>query len=236
MEKTDLRVVVGCHNMLLDSSNTVKLADFAGSSIDDSDVSINYEVRSRLPNVSKPNKKSDIFALGSAMYEMATGYRPYEKLSYNTIQNLYRKGEFPKDVDDIDGLGKLIRKCWEQRFDSAWDLVRDIGEADSQDRRCPRLQQMPEVFLDSAISLSEPVEIFKMEETSAETRRHAPATYVHQTSQRRHRRSEKVLEKVPEAQGKKRHSQGHLSSWLNKSIHSFTKPSRRTNERKYYDY
>ena len=220
--------------MLLDSSDTIKLADFAGSSIDDSDVSINYEVRSRLPNVDKPNKKSDIFALGSAMYEMATGHRPYEKLSYITIQNLYRKGDFPKDVDSIPELGKVIRKCWEQRFDSAWDVVRALGETESQHRRPSQLQQRP-VFVDSAISVTEP-EIFDMEETSSKTRRHTSETYVHQTSQRRQRRHERDVEKVPERQRRKRSSYGHFSTWLNNSIHSWTKPARITREKQYYYY
>jgi len=229
---------VGTHNMLLDSSDTIKLADFAGSSIDDSEVSINYEVRSRLPNVSKPNKKSDIFALGSAMYEMATGHRPYEKLSYNTIQNLYRKGEFPKDVDDIPELGKIIRKCWQRRYDSAWDIVRALGETASPIRRPSHLQQRPEVFVDSAISITEP-EVFEMEETSSKTRRHrdTPEKYVHQTSQHRHKsRRERDVERVPERQGSIKHSHSHFSTWVNKSIQSWTRPARKTREKQCYYY
>ena len=224
--------------MLLDSSDAIKLADFAGSSIDDSDVSINYEVRSRLPNVSKPNKKSDIFALGSAMYEMATGHRPYEKLSYSTIQSLYRKGEFPKDVDEIPELGKVIRKCWERRYDTAWDVVRALGETESQQRRPSQLQQRPEVFVDSAISVTEP-EVFEMEEASSKARRHqdAPETYVHQSSQRRHKsRRERDGERVPEKQRSKKQSHGHFSTWVNKSIQSWTRTARTTREPQCYYY
>lgn len=229
---------VGCHNMLLDSSDTIKLADFAGSSIDDSEVSINYEVRSRLPGVSKPNKKSDIFALGSAMYEMATGHPPYEKLSYSTIQNLYRKGEFPNDVDHIPELGKTIRKCWERRFDTAWDVVRTLGETESQQRRPSQLWQRPEVFVDSAISVTDPAEVFDVEETSrARRHRDAPTTYVHQTSQRRHPpRRERDAERVSERQGRKKHSHGPFSTWINKSIHSWTRPARTICEKHCYYY
>lgn len=233
-EDTDRRIAVGCHNMLLDSSDIIKLADFAGSSIDDSEVSINYEVRSRLPNVSKPNKKSDIFALGSAMYEMATGHRPYEKLSYSTIQNLYRKEQFPKDVDNIPELGKIIRKCWERRYDTAWDIVRALGETESQHRMPSQLEQWPEVFVDSAISVTEPVEVFEMEETASRTRRRrdAPETYVHQTSQRRHRsRLERDVERIPERQGKKKHSQGQFKTWINKSIQTWTRPAKASREK-----
>ena len=218
--------------MLLDSSNTIKLADFAGSSLDGSEASINYEVRSRLPNVIKPNKKSDIFALGSALYEMAIGHRPYEKLSYSTIQNLYRKEQFPKDVDDIPELGKIIRRCWERRYDTAWDIVRDLGETESQHRRPSQLQQRPEVFVDSAISITEP-EVFEMEENAsqAQQNRDAPETYVHQTSRRRRSRRERDLERVPERQGKKKPSHDHFSTWINRSIRTWTRPAKASCEK-----
>jgi serine/threonine protein kinase len=220
--------------MLLDSHDTIKLADFAGSSIDDSEVSINYEVRSRLPNISKPTKKSDVFALGSAMYEMATGHPPYAKMSYSTIQNLYRKEKFPDDVDGIPILGKIIRKCWEQRFDTAHDVVRALGKTESQHRRPSQLQQRPEVFVDSGIWIPEQPEMVEIEESSSRTSRRHPATYVHQTSQRRHRPRERQVERFPEREKRKKHSQGAFSSWFNKSISTWTGPSKSSREKEIY--
>jgi hypothetical protein len=123
------------------------------------------------------------------MYEMATGNRPYEKLSYSTIQNLYLKEQFPKDVDDIPELGKIIRKSWEQSYDTAWDIVRALGETESlqsQHRRPSQLQERVEPFIDSAISLTDPSEVFEMEMNTSKGRRHrdVPQTYVHQNSRR----------------------------------------------------
>jgi serine/threonine protein kinase len=204
--------------MLLDSSDIVKLADFAGSSIGDIAASVNYAVRSRLPGVSKPTKKSDIFALGSAMYEMATGHPPYEKLSNSTVQKLYRKGEFPADVDDVPGLGKTIRKCWEQRFDSAWDVLSALG----------------------GLSDTDPPEILDLEDSPSKLpRRHRDShtIYVSQISQRRQKsHSEREAERVPEKQRKKKHSQGPFMTWINRSIHPWTGPARTSHEKQCYYY
>jgi len=82
--------------MLLDSSDSVRLVDFAGSSLDNSPSTVNYEVQSRLPGLLKPSKQSDIFALGSAIYEMATGVKPYEKMSYREVQKLYAKKAYQR--------------------------------------------------------------------------------------------------------------------------------------------
>ena len=72
--------------MLLSSDDTVKLGDFAGSSIDGSPSTVDYEVRSKLPGSDEPDEISDIFALGSAMWEMATGSPPYEEKSWREVQ------------------------------------------------------------------------------------------------------------------------------------------------------
>src|SRR5215471_21627300 len=111
--------------MLLDL-DTLKIADFAGSSIDGSPATIDYEVWSRQPGGGKPDEVSDIFALGSAIYEMATGWPPYHNLPPRQIVAYYRKSHFPK-LDSITSeygayLAAAIKKCWMRQFSHTQDL------------------------------------------------------------------------------------------------------------------
>src|SRR6266487_3438618 len=136
--------------MLLDWSDTLKLADFAGSSIDGSDTSVTYELRSRLPGIKKPSKKSDIFALGSSMYELATGHPPYDGESYRNVQNFYKKGVFPADVQKIPELGPIINKCWLQNYETAWDVLGALKNVESRLRPMDH-RQKPVVVVNQPI-------------------------------------------------------------------------------------
>ncbi|KAK8092964.1 hypothetical protein PG999_014551 [Apiospora kogelbergensis] len=108
---------VGCHNMLLDRRDDLKLADFSGSSITDMPdcpALVTYDTRSRLPNIDEPNRASDLFALGSAIYEMATGDLPYPSLPAREVQRLFFQREFPNlDRPGIcPAIAQVIRRCW----------------------------------------------------------------------------------------------------------------------------
>jgi serine/threonine protein kinase len=116
---------VGCHNMLLDSANVLKLCDFAGSSVLGSRAAIVYEVWSRLSHKGEPTRKSDLFALGSAIYEMSTKQPPYRTKPYAEIPKLYQSGRFPS-VKRIASLGNVIRNCWLQKYSNAVEVVNEI--------------------------------------------------------------------------------------------------------------
>ena len=73
--------------MMLSADDTVKLGDFAGSSLNGSIPTVDYEIRSKLPGTDEPDEISDIFGLGSAIWEMATGLPPYHDKTWREVQD-----------------------------------------------------------------------------------------------------------------------------------------------------
>lgn len=72
--------------------------------------------------------KTDTFALGSTIYYIVTGHRPFPQL--HTIDDeaeflcRFREGRFP-DLEEEVG-GETVRKCWEGRYSSAGEVVDDL--------------------------------------------------------------------------------------------------------------
>jgi len=119
---------VGCHNMLLDSRQNLKLCDFSGCSIDGKDASVCYEPWSQLPSASLPNKQSDIFALGSALYEMSAGHVPHHNVPDYEIAGRYAASQFPEDYPACRNqlLWGIIKGCWGGDYTTAEEVVTQI--------------------------------------------------------------------------------------------------------------
>ncbi|EXJ82316.1 serine/threonine protein kinase [Capronia epimyces CBS 606.96] len=66
--------------------------------------------------------QSDLFALGSTLYELMVGQTPYQGKSEDEIQLLYEQGKFPGTNYIL--CGDVILGCWTKQFNSA-DQVLD---------------------------------------------------------------------------------------------------------------
>ena len=120
---------------LLDETLDAKLSDFNASGYD-RNVELGFEGSEAmgaegashfLPrNAADDNTvKSDLFALGSTLFELITGGAPYESHPRESIEALFRGNVFP----NIEGLllGQVIMGCWTNRFLSAKEVL-NFGE------------------------------------------------------------------------------------------------------------
>jgi serine/threonine protein kinase len=77
---------------------------------------------------------SDLFAVGSAIYEIMTGHEPYEHLhsidDLEEIEALFENRKFPR-TDHILA-HNVIESCWRQRYDSTEQCVRELAAIEAQ--------------------------------------------------------------------------------------------------------
>jgi len=108
-------------NFLLDPELRLRLIDFSGSSIDGKPPYVLENTRFFLPRSRDDELPcsviTDLFALGSSIYEIVTGEQPYVNLGGKEVEARYTRGEFPI----VDGIscGEIIKKCWMGEFTSA---------------------------------------------------------------------------------------------------------------------
>lgn len=72
--------------------------------------------------------KTDIFALGSTIYHIITGHRPFPQYDVvddeATIEDFYRRGDFPPLDAGVDG--GVVWKCWGGKYESVSEVVCDL--------------------------------------------------------------------------------------------------------------
>jgi len=69
--------------------------------------------------------ESDLFALGSTLFELMTGKEPYDDQPCESIEAFFREGIFPS----VEGLllSEIIKGCWTMKFFSAKEML-NFGE------------------------------------------------------------------------------------------------------------
>jgi serine/threonine protein kinase len=106
-----IQVNIGAYNVLLDQYKTVKLSDFAGSSLNKSRPTVAPSAHSEHPNMphTKPLIQSELFALGSMLYKIETTNKPYPDKNDKELKELFKADKYPDTGKLI--LGKVITNC-----------------------------------------------------------------------------------------------------------------------------
>lgn len=118
-------------NMLLDDELNLRIADFGGCSLLGQ---APYTLESGpfyLPAAWRESDaigcsvETDLFALGSCIFHIATGKMPYHGMEDKEIENKFAEKAYPS----LDGVlfADVVRKCWQGEFESAEAVQRALG-------------------------------------------------------------------------------------------------------------
>ncbi|KAF1990327.1 kinase-like protein [Aulographum hederae CBS 113979] len=120
------------HNVLLDANLDVKLADFAGSSMDGSELLVVVTASHLIPGENL-SIQGDLFALGSTLYRIATGLNPYSELEEDEIETRFLNGEFP-ETKSLGRCGEVVSGCWRGEYTVADRVREDIEDITSNNQ------------------------------------------------------------------------------------------------------
>jgi len=118
---------LSARNFLVADDLTLKLCDFAGSTFAGRSPLVSEEVRYRkIEGVARSTQstQTELFAIGSLMYEIVTGLPPYDDLSDEEIEERYGKQDFPS-LENLQ-YAEVIERCWTSEYDNAEAVVKDI--------------------------------------------------------------------------------------------------------------
>jgi serine/threonine protein kinase len=134
-EKGVIHCDIGINNLLLDTELKIKLCDFQGRLLR-SDGSVQLDglssenAKASMPRAD-PNhadEKTDIFALGTAFYQIIEGCEPFPELDSFTqeseIKEKFLSGQLPKAWHSP--MTAVIHKCWRGKYNSANEVIRGL--------------------------------------------------------------------------------------------------------------
>jgi serine/threonine protein kinase len=118
---------ISCRNLFLFPDWCTKVGDFGSAILDGTPPIHNIveEIRYELPLrgrvfAERPYVKRELFALGSAIYEIMAWKQPFEGLEDDDVKKKYAAEEFP-DVAYLLARN-IVHNCWSEKFDTAKEV------------------------------------------------------------------------------------------------------------------
>ena len=126
--KCVLQCDINCANFLLDEDNKLVICDFAGSSVDGEEALACSGTRYKRPYKGEitSSLEDDIFAFGSAVYEISTTAQPYQDEESGQVAEKFGNRQFP-DVGHLKS-GKIIMKCWNGRYKAMDEVYKHLQQ------------------------------------------------------------------------------------------------------------
>lgn len=122
---------LSCRNFFLFEDDRIKIGDFGDSVMEGSgvDETVCEEMRYELPCrgrkfSDRPVIKRELFALGSAIYEVMAWNKPFPALQDDEVEARYARDEFPS----LDGIttSLTIQNCWNEVYETADEVVASL--------------------------------------------------------------------------------------------------------------
>lgn len=134
---------LSARQFLVDQRCNIRLSDFGGSSLQGSEAIVMENATHFLPrDEDAPNTiQSDLFALGSTVYEILLGEKPYEGIEDEEIQRRFSDKIFPMlNIIEDQQWRNIIQKCWTCQYSCASDILEDIPSVSCFRRILARIQ------------------------------------------------------------------------------------------------
>ena len=116
-------------NILLSSDMNIKICDFGFATKQGESMRGMAETRyNRYRSWKELNVfvTDDLFAVGSLLFEILTGKRPYDDIESLDVERRFQNHVFPS-LDSIDpNLARIIDKCWNERYSNVKEIERDF--------------------------------------------------------------------------------------------------------------
>lgn len=135
---------VSARNFLVTDDLSIVLSDFSGSKIGDEESLVRPEIRyeKQGEELIRISRATDVFAIGSLIYEIVTVKPPYDELEDDDVKELFKRAEFPSTANIY--LGSIVRGCWVGEHETAKQvldamLTREGGGSDIEPKDSSRL-------------------------------------------------------------------------------------------------